>query len=235
MLRFKPSTVAFRNKKQQQVLTRRGIKHHILFHKESSSSTTADGLDMNPTETFKTLSSSRSQERRKKQSSQSHAPSMSMQTPEMLALNLGFDLGFGVETNTPDTTDEFESKYWDEDYDPSKPTDFNKYRESEEWMLEEHDWKLYLEANDRKSDDPHRETIPIPVSPPKSSSLNNPTNDTPSTQPKTDFAKRLLMKYGWKPGQGLGSQDRQGITKALRLAPVRRGARGRGRIIDKNK
>lgn len=66
-----------------------------------------------------------------------------------------------------------------------------------------------------------------------------PSQETKIPKPeKKDFAKRILLRYGWTPGQGLGVQDRQGITKALRLKLNRNrsgGMGGRGRIIDKNK
>ncbi|KAK9479930.1 hypothetical protein V1514DRAFT_290525 [Lipomyces japonicus] len=58
-------------------------------------------------------------------------------------------------------------------------------------------------------------------------SLNGPTRPDRST-----FAKRLLSKYGWTPGTGLGASS-EGITKALHFSADKK-QKGFGKIIDKN-
>lgn len=137
----------------------------------------------------------------------------------------------------PRVTEHESAGYWDETYTPQRPTDYKVYRDSHEWVSEETDWRLYLES---------LTGVPMasvmPRVPPTTTTLAAVAADSGSVLDGTvgskeyvhDFAKRILVKYGWKPGQGLGAEDRQGITKALRLAPVKRGVRGRGRIIDKN-
>ncbi|KAK9238220.1 hypothetical protein V1525DRAFT_401883 [Lipomyces kononenkoae] len=49
---------------------------------------------------------------------------------------------------------------------------------------------------------------------------------------KETFAKRLLAKYGWTPGTGLGATS-GGITKALHFS-ADKAVKGRGKIVDKN-
>lgn len=49
---------------------------------------------------------------------------------------------------------------------------------------------------------------------------------------KETFAKRLLTKYGWTPGEGLGASS-TGITKALHFSADKKKA-GHGKILDKN-
>ncbi|KAK9325924.1 hypothetical protein V1517DRAFT_127131 [Lipomyces orientalis] len=65
---------------------------------------------------------------------------------------------------------------------------------------------------------------PPPPSPPS----NKPREKTA----KETFAKRLLTKYGWTPGTGLGATS-GGITKALHFS-ADKSMKGHGKIVDKN-
>ncbi|KAK9249376.1 hypothetical protein V1506DRAFT_518088 [Lipomyces tetrasporus] len=65
---------------------------------------------------------------------------------------------------------------------------------------------------------------PLPPSPPS----NKPREKTA----KETFAKRLLTKYGWTPGTGLGATS-GGITKALHFS-ADKSMKGHGKIVDKN-
>ncbi|KAK9456465.1 hypothetical protein V1511DRAFT_497640 [Dipodascopsis uninucleata] len=68
----------------------------------------------------------------------------------------------------------------------------------------------------------------------KSLSISEVKANEPSRQKSTKetFAKRLLSKYGWTPGSGLGANS-TGITKALHFSADKR-VKGHGKIIDRN-
>lgn len=59
-----------------------------------------------------------------------------------------------------------------------------------------------------------------------------PDNDRTSIKKTNNMGQRLLQKYGWKPGTGLGRES-SGITKPLKFSMSRRRP-GMGRIVDKN-
>ncbi|KAI5840843.1 hypothetical protein DFP73DRAFT_500100 [Morchella snyderi] len=64
-----------------------------------------------------------------------------------------------------------------------------------------------------------------------------PTDDDRSTLPgQAGFAQRLMSKYGWKSGTGLGA-DSSGIVQPLRMVAASKSKDliGRGKIIDRNK
>lgn len=118
-------------------------------------------------------------------------------------------------------------EYWDAEYDPAAPTDYKLYCGSSEHETEQTDFRLFIENLTGMA---HAQTGAT------TTTITQENKAPVAVHGDPEFAKRILLRYGWVPGQGLGAHaDRRGITKALRLAPVR-GARGsgRGRIIDRN-
>lgn len=131
--------------------------------------------------------------------------------------------------------------YWDQDYDPSEPNKMDMYPDSEEHLAEQEDWQLYLE--DIKSSGLSEESdIRYGIGgnnddPIEESAISNedPEELLSEMELKNNIFRpsRLLKKYGWKPGSGLGPRG-DGITKALHLKRSRYRP-GTGYILDRNK
>lgn len=152
------------------------------------------------------------------------------------------------------------SSIWDEDYDPMVPNDYAEYQQSDEKMVENDDWRGYLidlrngdihdpimssggeirfalegtraedEEDILKDNDDYERLYGGPDDDDEEDSQEN--GDGIRTAGKKNFASRLLKKYGWKPGQGLGSSS-DGIVSALRIT-MNKKRPGSGKIIDKN-
>jgi hypothetical protein len=91
--------------------------------------------------------------------------------------------------------------------------------------------------------DPEVDYSSIPLPPPATTSETDPEQQQRTTRPgQKDFARRLMAKYGWTKGTGLGASA-SGITSALRVQVEKRRRKpdsegggfaepgGRGRII----
>ncbi|OLL24319.1 DNA-damage-repair/toleration protein [Neolecta irregularis DAH-3] len=213
---------------------------------------------------------------------------------------------------------------WDDDYDPSKPNDYEYYKQSDENIRESIDWGYKLigrtgDTSDEEESEEDRRPLmtfappkqfadedvdvenprigqeaipqelippPLPVDIPMEESgedayarrlrlsglaphaaiasspsylppipsrphisadptvylpAENPpvvpvlesASEYQSTRPgQKDFAKRLMSKYGWTPGTGLGASS-NGIINPL-AAKIDKGKKGSGTIIDRN-
>lgn len=126
-------------------------------------------------------------------------------------------------------------EYWDLPYDPFYPTDYKRYKESDEYLIEQHEWNLFLIEKDYVED--KRLSKPGVLS--DVMQLDRTVDifkHSVSPSPVENYGRKILEKFGWKHGQGLGAnEDRRGIKTALRLAPVDRRKRKIGRIIDDNR
>lgn len=72
-----------------------------------------------------------------------------------------------------------------------------------------------------------------PPSPPTAMAAASPPSPDRSTRPgKAGFAQRLMSKYGWTSGTGLGA-DSSGIVQPLRMVATSKSS-GRGKIVDRN-
>jgi hypothetical protein len=123
-----------------------------------------------------------------------------------------------------------------------QPNKFEDYKASSEYLMELDDWKDYLlhmndnepqelhfvgakyveESDEEEQDDANPQEHVEVDSVEKSQEAGN-----------TSFGHKLLSKYGWKPGSGLGPSS-HGIVKALHFA-MNKKRPGQGRIIDRNK
>ncbi|KAK9461236.1 uncharacterized protein V1516DRAFT_675385 [Lipomyces oligophaga] len=136
---------------------------------------------------------------------------------------------------------------WDDDYDPRRPNNYEEYKNSEEQYLEEEDWREFLIGLQKKrSSESEQAPVSLSASPVPEASADEPESALSRTDvmyrqpniqdqprlitPKETFAKRLLSKYGWTPGQGLGATN-TGITKPLRFS-ADKSKKGHGKIID---
>ncbi|KAL7273485.1 hypothetical protein RUND412_003660 [Rhizina undulata] len=74
------------------------------------------------------------------------------------------------------------------------------------------------------------------ISEPTENTEQEQTSEQRSLRPgQKDFARRLMNKYGWEAGVGLGA-DNSGITQPLRMVANKdKKLSGTGKIIDKNK
>jgi len=125
-----------------------------------------------------------------------------------------------------------DEEYWDAPYNPLQPTDYKRYKESDEYLIEQHEWNLFLVEKGYIAEQrlPWSETISSIVHLDRTESIER------SLAPTGNYGRKILEKFGWKQGQGLGaSEERRGIKTALRLAPVDRTKRKIGRIIDDNR
>ncbi|WFD43420.1 hypothetical protein MPSI1_002081 [Malassezia psittaci] len=67
-----------------------------------------------------------------------------------------------------------------------------------------------------------------------SPSTHSPVRDTFSQEPGAhNFAERLMEKYGYKKGQGLGSEGNKGIINPLEMLKAQKGA-PRGTIVNRD-
>jgi hypothetical protein len=127
-----------------------------------------------------------------------------------------------------------DEEYWDAPYNPFQPTDYKRYKESDEYLIEQHEWNLFLVEKGYIAEQrlPRSETISNMGHLDRTGSVVGERSLTPTG----NYGRKILEKFGWKQGQGLGaSEERQGIKTALRLAPVDRMKRKIGRIIDDNR
>jgi hypothetical protein len=128
--------------------------------------------------------------------------------------------------------------YWDEDYDPARPNVYKEYIHSEEKLAEEEDWEDYLAQWELGSDANSAKPIEFTKSTEsedKSESIEE-TSFHSKPEPVSDkkgIGSKLLQKYGWKPGKGLGASE-DGIVNPLRFSTHNKRP-GSGRIVDKNK
>lgn len=129
--------------------------------------------------------------------------------------------------------------YWDQDYDPEEPNIYKEYIHSEEKLAEEEDWEDYLarwELNPNAASSTSIEFTKSTESDDKTGSMEeepSSVNDPEPVPDKSGIGSRLLQKYGWKPGKGLGASE-DGIVNPLHFSKNKRRP-GSGRIVDKNK
>lgn len=128
-----------------------------------------------------------------------------------------------------------DEEYWDLPYDPFYPTDYKRYKESDEYLIEQHEWNLFLIEKNYVAD----QRLPKPGVLSDVMQLDRTVDivkHSVSPSPVENYGRKILENFGWKQGQGLGAnEDRRGIKTALRLAPVDRRKRKIGRIIDHNR
>ncbi|KAK9484194.1 hypothetical protein V1527DRAFT_470659 [Lipomyces starkeyi] len=84
---------------------------------------------------------------------------------------------------------------------------------------------MYTQPKEAKKEHDQSDYMIPPLSSPPANKLREKTA-------KETFAKRLLAKYGWTPGTGLGASS-DGITKALKFS-ADKAMKGHGKIVDKN-
>ncbi|KAK9347344.1 hypothetical protein V1522DRAFT_401814 [Lipomyces starkeyi] len=84
---------------------------------------------------------------------------------------------------------------------------------------------MYTQLKEAKKEHDQSDYLIPPLSSPPANKLREKTA-------KETFAKRLLAKYGWTPGTGLGASS-DGITKALKFS-ADKAMKGHGKIVDKN-
>lgn len=134
---------------------------------------------------------------------------------------------------------------WDDEYDPTRPSVYEEYKNSNEQsrMLDEYQEYLYCRDHLSEEDEDDKRAFEIPDATSNmmsdvagfsgfaSSQINEQAPQSISTPGQKNFAKRLLHKYGWEEGQGLGAAS-TGITKPL---TVKQKQGGHGKIVDKNK
>ncbi|KAK9364147.1 hypothetical protein V1504DRAFT_472585 [Lipomyces starkeyi] len=84
---------------------------------------------------------------------------------------------------------------------------------------------MYTQLKEAKKEHDQSDYMIPPLSSPPANKLREKTA-------KETFAKRLLAKYGWTPGTGLGASS-DGITKALKFS-ADKAMKGHGKIVDKN-
>lgn len=140
-----------------------------------------------------------------------------------------------------------DSQYWAETYDPMSPNRFQDYIASVEYFMELDDWKDYLlhseepdavqfvgakgTENEKEDDETEENEQESGQEIEQENDNENPTSNE-LTSGSSSIGRRLMGKYGWKPGTGLGRQS-SGIIKPLHFAMSKKWP-GRGRIIDKN-
>ncbi|KAI8283033.1 DNA-damage-repair/toleration protein DRT111 [Colletotrichum sp. SAR 10_98] len=94
---------------------------------------------------------------------------------------------------------------WDDIYDPSKPTNVEEYLRSDERIREVQEWKRLLYRHRRG----------------RSVSDDSDEEDARPATSQAGFAQRLMSKYGWTKGSGLGA-DEGGIVNPLRVQVEKR-------------
>ncbi|KAI8195383.1 DNA-damage-repair/toleration protein DRT111 [Colletotrichum sp. SAR 10_70] len=94
---------------------------------------------------------------------------------------------------------------WDDIYDPSKPTNVEEYLRSDERIREVQEWKRLLYRHRRG----------------RSVSNDSDEEDVRPATSQAGFAQRLMSKYGWTKGSGLGA-DEGGIVNPLRVQVEKR-------------
>ncbi|GKT91207.1 G-patch domain-containing protein [Colletotrichum tofieldiae] len=117
---------------------------------------------------------------------------------------------------------------WDDIYDPTKPTNVEEYLRSDERIREVQEWKrlLYRHRRRRSSsedsdDEPSRRpatTLGLGAAPTADDEPPAPRSSRPG---QAGFAQRLMSKYGWTKGSGLGA-DESGIVNPLRVQVEKR-------------
>ncbi|KAK7205810.1 hypothetical protein BZA70DRAFT_142910 [Myxozyma melibiosi] len=122
--------------------------------------------------------------------------------------------------------------------DQDRPEAESSQEEEEEQQLEERRSFAPPTTYDDPASDSTGVTVskaPVMYQPPDPSPPPHSPPSPPGPRQKSakeTFARRLLSKYGWTPGTGLGASS-TGITKALRFSADNKKA-GHGRIVDKN-
>ena len=131
--------------------------------------------------------------------------------------------------------DRVRTNVYDQDYDPLRPNDYHEYTNSEEREYENEDWRQYLLMikNDYTNDDIDNERQGLDYEQINDQSDDEDERPDGRQVPQKSVASKILGRYGWKPGQGLGVSS-DGIVKALRFV-VNKKRPGSGRIVDKNK
>jgi G-patch domain len=130
-----------------------------------------------------------------------------------------------------------------------QPNKLADYVNSREYLMELDDWKDYLlhideqpalrfvEAKNEETGeviDEDEESFEGTDDPgvEESKEENDEKQDKKTVPENRNIAHRLLKKYGWKPGTGLGAQS-SGITRPLKFSMSKKRP-GMGRIVDSN-
>lgn len=139
---------------------------------------------------------------------------------------------------------------WDDEYDPARPTSLEDYMDSEEPERMISEWEAYVPGHEDGGSGEDKFDENLEINELKGRSLGALTDrqvryELPSyeeghlslnvdrereTASSLDFAQRIMAKYGWEKGQGLGAAS-TGITKPLAVRPTKA---GHGAIIDQN-